>query len=293
MRKPAPHGLTAEQRVRLEIPILGATDDELVAELALARADPSPADPDFAQVERYCMFIGYPRSGHSLVGSLIDAHPDALIAHELNALRYVAAGAGRLDLFRLLARNSGEFTALGRRWGDYSYAVPGQWQGRWRRLRVIGDKKGGSSSGILAERPDLLDRLRATVGVPLRLVHVVRNPYDNIATIARKDTGDLAQAIRFYFRLIETNARIAAGAPDDVLTLRHEGVIDAPRQALRLLAAFLDLDPAGDWLVACAGIVAPAPRLTRHDLEWPAAARAAVARGIAASPLLAGYDFDR
>jgi hypothetical protein len=30
----------------------------------------------FAHVESFCMFIGYPRSGHTLIGSILDAHPN-------------------------------------------------------------------------------------------------------------------------------------------------------------------------------------------------------------------------
>ncbi|MCA1614387.1 MAG: sulfotransferase, partial [Acidobacteria bacterium] len=137
---------------------------------------------DFSALRAYCMFVGYPRSGHSLVGSLLDAHPDVVIAHELDALKYVRARFRREQLFHLLLDKSEEFTARGRQWNGYSYEVPGQWQGRRRSLRVIGDKKGGGSTMRLGADPRLLARLRRTVGVPVKLVHVVRNPFDNIST---------------------------------------------------------------------------------------------------------------
>ena len=50
---------------------------------------------DFAGIGSFLMFVGHPRSGHSLVGALIDAHPNAVVAHELDALKYVEAGFGR------------------------------------------------------------------------------------------------------------------------------------------------------------------------------------------------------
>ena len=33
-------------------------------------------------VEKFVFFVGYPRSGHSIIGSVMDAHPDIVIAHE-------------------------------------------------------------------------------------------------------------------------------------------------------------------------------------------------------------------
>src|SRR5829696_2032744 len=71
----------------------------------------------FAEVERYAMFGGYPRSGHSVIGSLLNAHPDMVVAHELNALRYVQAGFSRLQLFSLLLESDRKFEAHGRTWG--------------------------------------------------------------------------------------------------------------------------------------------------------------------------------
>ena len=32
-----------------------------------------------SNVRTYCMFIGYPRSGHTLVAALLDAHPDMVV----------------------------------------------------------------------------------------------------------------------------------------------------------------------------------------------------------------------
>jgi len=54
------------------------------------------------------MFVGYPRSGHSVIGSLLNAHPDMVVAHELNALRYVQAGFSRLREYPFLARYAGK-----------------------------------------------------------------------------------------------------------------------------------------------------------------------------------------
>ena len=38
-------------------------------------------------IKMFVMFIGYPRSGHSIVGSLMDAHPHMVIANEFMLLR--------------------------------------------------------------------------------------------------------------------------------------------------------------------------------------------------------------
>lgn len=290
--KSSVHELSAEERARLEIPLLSADEADVQAALAEARHSAPAHAAAFDAVRTYCMFIGYPRSGHSIFGSMLDAHPDTIIAHELNALRFVTAGCTRLELFDLLLRNSREFTEVGRRWGDYDYKVEGQWQGRYRRLHIIGDKKGGTSTYMIGADPGLLDRLLQLVAMPVRFVHIVRNPWDNIATIARKDTHDMKQAIRFYFGLCRTNAEIIArlGA-EQVLTLRHESLFTDTAGALVSLARFLDLEPDEGWMSACAAIVAEKPSGSRESVQWGPAALAAVEKHQQQFEFLQGYDF--
>lgn len=96
----------------------------------------------FADIETYRMFVGYGRSGHSLVGALLDAHPEAVIAHELDAARYFRAGFTRNQVYWLILRNDRAFARGGATARiEYTYAIPNQWQGRHRRLRVIGDTR--------------------------------------------------------------------------------------------------------------------------------------------------------
>jgi hypothetical protein len=223
----------------------------------------------FREVQTYCMFIGYPRSGHSLVGSLLDAHRNMVIAHELDALRYLAAGFGRKEIYSLIMANDQQFTEKGRDWTGYQYRVPNQWQGRYERLQVIGDKKGGMSAIRLTERPELLGRMKKTVGVPLKLVHVVRNPFDNITTIlTRQQKPTLDESIRWYFDMCGTVARVIADEGESVITVRQEDLIADAKGCLRKLCGFLGVEAGEDYLTDCASIVFSSPKQTRFSVPW-------------------------
>lgn len=143
----------------------------------------------FHNIETFTMFVGYPRSGHSLIGSLLDAHPNILIAHELHALKLIRAGFDKNQLFQLLMENSQTMAAKGRRHSGYSYEVSNQWQGRFSTLKVIGDKKGASSAMQLRTSPGLFDFLKATLDLEVKLIHVIRNPYDVLTTMRKEKTS--------------------------------------------------------------------------------------------------------
>lgn len=249
----------------------------------------------FDKLRIYCMFVGYPRSGHSIVGSLLDAHSNIVIAHEFDALRYVRAGFGKRQIFHLLLDQSERFTASGRVWTGYTYVVPGQWQGKFEDLHVIGDKKGGVSTLRLRDDPTLLDRLRDTVQLPVKVIHVVRNPYDNVATMttSKQKGPKLEDNIAHYRAMCETVDRVRSQLDEgSLLEVRHESLIASPRNQIAELCEFLMVSAPSDYVDACAGTVLQSPSRTRHKITWNDSTRAQVEELVERFEFLAGYGFE-
>ncbi len=249
----------------------------------------------FRDVKTYCMFIGYPRSGHSLIGSLLDAHPNVVISHELDALRFLRLRFTKNQIYSMILAKSRADAARKRPSNTYTYAVEGQYQGTFDRLEVIGDKQGGTSSRRIAHEPELLDKLRQTVGVPLRIIHVCRNPYDNIATMHTKfpRPRELSRTVDAYFRkcdAVQLTRRLSE--TDEFIDVRHEDhVVDSPA-VLTTLCRFIGVEPHDDFLQACAKIVFESPKQTRTTVEWTPALIDDVHRRMADYPFLAGYTFE-
>jgi hypothetical protein len=246
----------------------------------------------FERVSRFCLFAGYPRSGHSLVGALLNAHKDAVIAHELDAQNLIVSGCPRDTLYaRILARASW-FNLRGNT-SNYRYQVPNQWQGRFDALRVLGDKRGGGTSRCLVAHPDLLERTRALVRIPLRVVHVVRNPFDNIAAISIWNEMSLERSIEFYFHHCDATTRLDSLCDrSELLTVYHEDMIREPRRTLASLCAFLGLDPDPGYLDDCCSIVFRQPTYTRSKLDWKPALVHTVETRARAHRFLDGYTFE-
>jgi hypothetical protein len=263
----------------------------------------------FAEVERFCFFIGYPRSGHTLVGSLLNAHPEMVISHELDALGHVRLHFHRNQLYALLIEWDQVFGLMGRKWMGYQYVVPGQFQGRTTRLRVIGDKRGMTSSRRLGEHPELLGNLRRLVGVPVRVIHVTRNPYDNIATMTRRVTAsrshrrgsDVAAAPAItLLETIDRYAQLCAWvndtktwlADEELYEIAYERFVADPRTHLTEMCEFLGVTPSKSYLTDCAGVVWPSIRVTRNTVDWTNDARDKVEKLITLYPALAGYSLN-
>jgi hypothetical protein len=246
------------------------------------RAPSTPAAP-YNDLRAFCLFIGYPKSGHSLVGALLDAHPDMVIARATNPLALVAVdGMPRDEAFALLLENSRAEALRGRKQNRYRYSVEGQWQGRVRTLLVLGDKFSDRTSKRIAKTPDALAVFRREVDVPLRLLHVVRNPFDMVARIAKQkiragsDEERRARATAYIGRLAEINDGVIAAGEHPVLTVHQESVIERPERELGRMCGFLGVEADAGYLEACAAIVFPSPQRTRDLLDWSPTQIAAV-----------------
>lgn len=255
--------------------------------------------PAFTNLKYFCFFFGYPRSSHSLLGALLDAHPHALIAHEQDAFRYVYHGFTREQLYTLLARNAIQKSRSGRIQTGYHYTLPNQYQGQWKTLKVIGDKKGANTARWLQAYPFLLEAMRGKLKESLKAVHVTRNPYDNIATIAKRkvkwqiqqvDAKVLEAAKNEYVFLSQSNKQLHQQLGDEsCLHLSSENLVKTPQETLSKLLDFLELEPTSDYLADCESLLFNNPREPRWQINWPQEVIQEIESLMADNPWLKGY----
>ncbi|MDJ0689958.1 MAG: sulfotransferase [Xenococcaceae cyanobacterium MO_188.B32] len=248
----------------------------------------------FKSLETYCMFIGYPRSGHSLLGSLLDAHPEIILAHESNALRLFERGFNARKIYYLLLQNSHRHVKTGRRDIKYSYQVPHQWQGKFKTLKVIGDKKGSGSNRVISDNPEILNILRDRVNIPVKFIHVTRNPYDNITTMMFKNKKGLEYSIDSYFKKCESVNNLKQKVdPKNIFDLKHETLIYQPKDILKQLCTFLNVEATQDYLDDCASIIFKSPNQTRFNFEWTKESIDLVQSKIERFDFLQGYSYEK
>lgn len=112
----------------------------------------------YNDVQTFVFFIGYARSGHSLIGAVLDAHPEIMISnyYPRNTIDrwddYKRKSKGRNDSLKIRLffdiHSMSQFHAMaGKRassWScvaknhRYCYNVPGQWQGTYRDKLKVG-----------------------------------------------------------------------------------------------------------------------------------------------------------
>ena len=101
----------------------------------------------YGGVQTFVLFVGHARSGHSLIGAMLDAHPEIIIPHEFNLIAKWNYYKTQINSARLknriffdlhsLSREQAMFgnrapRSAGERHKYYCYHVHGQWQGKYR-----------------------------------------------------------------------------------------------------------------------------------------------------------------
>lgn len=253
----------------------------------------------FDDVKTYCLFIGHARSGHSFFGAMLDAHPNMTIADEVDSLSYLDSGFERDQIYSLIMSSSSELARKhrdkdGRDGSTYSYHIPNQWQGRFDDLQVIGDTKAGKSTYRLDKNSALLDKLRASIGrADLKVIHIIRNPFDNISTSMLRSGRTFSNAIDLYFeRCRALNTVRERLSKEELLTLRQEDIIANPKLALENTCHFLNAEVMPGYLDDCVKVVYQSPRQTRSKVQWSEELIELVQSKLNHYDFLTGYSFD-
>ncbi len=234
----------------------------------------------YRYVKEFCLFIGYPRSGHTMIASLLNAHPNIMIALEWGTFNYLNFGFRRNQILYCIIRNSWRYTRyLNNCWTGYSYNVPDSWQGKYSRLLVVGDKFGGRTTLMLEQSSEFLDMLSNTLKIQTKLVHIIRNPFDVISTSLmrsskyQKDSNaknlvELLFFINVFFTRADIIKRIKEEGKYKMIDIYHEEFIKNPVKELESLIQFLELNADRNYYESCAKIAFDEPNKSRYSIEW-------------------------
>ena len=259
-------------------------------------------------VERFVFFVGYPRSGHSMIGSVLDAHPDMIIAHEYflfeKCSKLLRRGQhlfrDKYALFNALFANSYLTSTCGWRSNSktkkgYNFDFGLEWQGKFRALKVIGDKSGGSATKCIRKGTmcagfgeKCLSDI-TSLKMPVLAIHVIRNPFDIIATSALINSqsiynktsqggtvhnvtmNELFKWAKKVFGYAGTVNNTIARAPKlgiDVLEIYIEDFIRDPATIVRSICTRLGVDCPQDYVDNCASSTFRNVSRSRDLVRW-------------------------
>ena len=229
----------------------------------------NPPASVFSELRGFVLIIGNSRSGSTALGSVIDHHPNAMIAQESPASSNFWRNIDGETILRQVYDNALHNERAGRPWQGYQYSTP-SFSIENRRIEVAGDKIWNPATLLLHGDIGLIGRLEQTLGVPVQILESIRHPLDCIAAMHKRSSASLEDRVRWYFMHLEATAAIR-----DRMTFRnyqcvyHEHLIESPEIELTRLFRFLDLTEAQEHANKARDILFKTPERKRATVDWP------------------------
>ena len=227
---------------------------------------------------KFITFTCTGQSGHTIIAAILDAHPHVMVSEEKMVIRKMAKGRFKtpVEMFEHVIYDSRT-----RVQGKNSYRRKigtiegqGQYEGT---LEVLGDKCGWDVIGRYKDRgtpnTSLLD-FEQSIGVPVYVVHALRNPFDVISNWyvgKRNMRGDLEGCISAYGELTHAIQKVYydSGFPRErILQVPNEALCAVPIVWIEALANHLDLEVDREWLRRCRDKVFQKPNSRVSECKW-------------------------
>ena len=249
---------------------------------------------DLTACENFVIFIGYPGSGHTLLGSMLNAHPEILVSNELDALFYLDNGLSGKALLGAIIAHDLKFARKGRQNSKgYDYATTTSGFDTGRPIKTIGDKKGFRTAQRLCARPHLLKKLVGRVRLPVKVIHLTRNPFDLAASYAKWNGHPphvCAWQVAEMARLADQAAKTVSA--DNCLLVRYEDIVAKPNQTMVAACDFLGCSQEPSDLDSAVSLVEPRHARPADTADWPEKIRAEIAAITDRYPAFASYADD-
>lgn len=246
----------------------------------------------FCKNIKYCMFIGTSRSGHTLIGYLLNAHKNMAISIEAFVLRHFMQGMKRQEIFAHILRNCASKGKYARH-HNFNYKVQGQFQGIYtKNIKVIGNKNGGMASKLFLKYPDLLDNFKTEIKLPFKYIHVIRNPFDILASRFKTKNSFNMAIVEHVFDMLDGTEKVLQKIKKDVFQFKHEDFVKEPKKYIINLCRFLEVEDYETYVEDCAKIVHKKIHKGRFEIQWPTKIKKIINEKIKQYNFLEGYTFD-
>lgn len=262
----------------------------LVRNFSQAKEAVLGSEKSFCDFKSFCLIIGNSRSGSTILGSIVDAHPNAIVANETMASQVFWRGLSRSDILGEIIDNSSANYRSGRQSEEYQYQI-GAAPDSKSTVRVYGDKIWNPATLLLHGDYNLISSLENKLEANVILIASIRNPFDTIATMHKRSKAPIEDRIRWYFMHCDALAAIEAKmTKSDFLISYHEQLIDSPYEEISRISRALRLPVDPLHFKNVDRFLYKRPSNSRVSIEWTIAEVDEILQRMQGFPFLSIYE---
>lgn len=203
---------------------------------------------NFDTLQHYVIFMRYKRSGSALLVNLLDAHQNIIFVRNEELYRkYPKWADDPNSIYDHLYTNSQRYIEKPFSANGYEYPIEGV--GNVTKPIVIGHKSSTRNFIPMAEDPAKLQQFKDAVNLPLKFVHLVRNPYNLVGARwqqkeFRRINAPLGPIIDHLQDQVDANRKMKDQAlvAETYHQLHLEDLIDIPYRTISGVCEYLEVE---------------------------------------------------
>ena len=209
------------------------------------------------------LFFGSPRTGSTLLGQILNFHPNCLVATEFRLLNKViidgisyskALAEMRATAFRQFKNGIEADVKFGKTLGRYQerwksfYGLSGDPEFKKKKIKILGDKKAGGATKVFMDYPDktvdFLEKHRNLI-----LLQILRHPIDAaISYMNSHKIGAFAAACEDVISKSHIAYELCQKMRAPNYVLYYEDLIREPKAEIEKLMNWLVVKHSSTWL---------------------------------------------
>jgi hypothetical protein len=222
------------------------------------------------QLHRFLLIVGNARSGSTILGAALDAHPEVVIANESKESANFWRGVDGRAICEGILANAEDQAVSGRMSSGYKYQI-GLAPSTKATIRVLGDKIWNPATLLLHGNHGLIRSLEERMGAPIVVINSVRNIFDTVTTMHRRSGATIVDRLRWFAAHCEAIAAIVERLPPDrFMHIHHENLVLHPEEEIKKCCRLLDLDYEVNHVTEVKKLLFKRPNMARNQVSWTA-----------------------
>ena len=238
---------------------------------------------DLQHVEKLLLFIGTGRTGSTLLGQILNYHPECLIATESRFVQKIINNECDLSQgLNFIARDAlSQFESGLENDKKFSKTLH-KWQEKWipmkdlnkkeefikQKIKVIGDKKAGGTTQFLLNHPaDFKSKIEDIQN--MHFLHLIRHPiHTTLSHMKAHDIKDFKQAALEI--ISSTMAAYQLGQRyENYLLLEYEDLLFKTEEFFKPLETFLGIKFDAEWVNSIKSVLNTSPLKETSEYSAP------------------------
>lgn len=215
-------------------------------------------------VKKFVHFIGVVRTGHTLISSLLDAHPNFAISVKASPFTKFIENKSRKKIFQIIIKNAlfNEFRKL----GGYSYKIDEK--PRSENISIIGDSGIPLKTMIKLGDKQILSIFSKFIKVPIYWVWVIRNPFESISSACKMNRRPISYMIEKYYEVYQITHKFYKENRSQCHLIYIEDLIKDPHINLSKLFDFFEVTYDEEFLNLCSEKIFDKPHKVFDEEMW-------------------------